>query len=100
MSLLQGKSQSLGQSHTKHEEKIEELGFSPEVKGMIRKKINSYLHCQLDISPHYSKQVIISKKNRAPLPKDYPEYATLLNFFREEKTVYHLYKEKIDRNLD
>ncbi len=84
MNTLLAKSSSIAQSRRQNEEEEDgEIPLSTEVKSMIRKKINSYLHCHLDLAPQHFKQIIATKKAKPPLPKDYPIYTSLLELLRE-----------------
>lgn len=58
------------------------------------------MNCHLETVPQYSKHLMAVKKTRPPLPKEFPEYDTLVGLLTEEKSIYHLLREKIDRNLD
>lgn len=51
--------------------------LSPEIKSIIRRKVSSYLNCQLTLSPVPSKQLSIIKKKSKPLPKEFPEHTSL-----------------------
>lgn len=68
-----------------------ELPLSPEIKSIIRRKVSSYLNCHVTLTPPPSKQLLPPKKNK-PLPKEFPEYANLNEFLKDEKTAFHLYK--------
>jgi hypothetical protein len=68
-----------------------ELPLSPEIKSIIRRKVSSYLNCQLTMTPPPSKQLTIVKKNK-PLPKEFIEYSNLYEFVKDEKLAFHLYK--------
>jgi hypothetical protein len=52
------------------------------------------------MTPPPSKQLTIAKKSSKPLPREFIEYANLGEFIKDDKNVFHLYKEKIDRNMD
>ena len=78
----------------------DEITLSPEVKSIIRRKVSSYLHSNVSVTPQPSKQTITHKKNKQPLPRDYPEYGSLHDFLGQEEVTINLFKQKIDRNLD
>ena len=82
------------------EDEVPEITLSPEIKSIIRRKVSSYLHSSVNVPPQQSKQNISHKKNKQPLPRDYPEYENLNDLCESEEATIYLFKQKIDRNLD
>jgi hypothetical protein len=105
MKLLKSKTPQLAtisdsiDSPLKYSEKSEmQLPLSPEIKSIIRRKVSSYLSYHITTTS-LSKQLTTIKKSK-PLLREFPEYSNLMEFLKGEKTVFHLYKEKIDRSMD
>ena len=66
----------------------------------IRRKVSCYLQTHIDLSPQVSKQTIGGKKTKAPVAKEYPSLKSLNELLQQEKSVYHLFKEKINNKQD
>lgn len=61
------------------------------MKSIIRRKVSSYINCQISKAITLSKQITISKKSK-PLPREFSDYSNIQELMRDEKNVYHLYK--------